>query len=66
MNTVREGYKEPPAALQPDVIVCDGALDLSVPGHLISAGAGSSVVRPAPGGCIRWLTLEQARTEFHL
>jgi hypothetical protein len=30
--------------------VCAGALDLSVPGHLISSGTGSSVVRPAAGG----------------
>jgi hypothetical protein len=66
INTVRERYKEPPAAVQPDVIVCAGALDLSVPGHLISSGAGSSVVRPAAGGGIPWLTLEQARAEFHL
>lgn len=66
INSVRERYKEPPAAVQPDVIVCAGALDLSVPGHLISSGAGSSVVRPAPGGGIPWLTLEEARAEFHL
>lgn len=66
INSVRERYREPPAAVQPDVIVCAGALDLSVPGHLISSGAGSSVVRPAPGGGIPWLTLDQARTEFHL
>lgn len=66
LNTVRERYKEPPAAAQPDIIVCAGAHDLSVPGHLISSGAGASVVRPAPGGGTPWLTLEQARAEFHL
>jgi hypothetical protein len=66
INTVREKYNEPPAVTQPDVIVCAGALDLSVPGHLISPGAGASVVRPAPGGGIPWLTLEQARAEFHV
>ena len=64
INTIREKYKEPPASVQPDVIVCAGAHDLSVPGHLISTGAGSSVVRPAPGGGIPWLTFEQARAEF--
>lgn len=66
INTVRDGYKAPPAASQPDVIVCAGALDLSVPGRLISPGAGASVVRPAPGGGVPWLTLEEARTEFHV
>lgn len=66
INTVRERYKEPPAATQPDVIVCAGAVDLPVPGHLISLGTGTSVVRPVPGGGTPWLTLEQARAEFHL
>ena len=66
INTVRERYKEPPAAIQPDAIVCAGALDLPVPGHLISSGTGASVVHPVPGGGTPWLTLEQARTEFHL
>jgi hypothetical protein len=66
INTVRDRYKEPPAAIQPDVIVCAGALALPIPGHLISSGAGTSVVRPASGGVIPWLTIEQARAEFHL
>jgi len=67
INTVRERYKEPPTAIQPDVIVCAGALDLPVPGHLIGSGAGASVVRPSPGGAATpWLTLEQARAEFGL
>jgi hypothetical protein len=66
INTVRERYKEPPAATQPDVVVCAGALDISVPGHLISLGAGASVVRPARGGGAPWLTFAQARTEFRL
>jgi hypothetical protein len=66
INTVRGRYKEPPAATQPDAIVCAGALDLPVPGHLISSGTAASVVRPVPGGSTPWLTLEQARTEFHL
>jgi hypothetical protein len=66
INTVREKYKEPPAIAEADVIVCAGALGLPVPGHLIRSGTGASVVRPAPGGSTRWLTLEEAREEFHL
>ena len=66
INTVRERYNEPPAATPPDVIVCAGALDLPVPGHLIGSGAGASIARPSPGGSIPWLTLDQARAEFHL
>lgn len=64
ISAVRERYKEPPAMSQPDVIVCAGGLDLAIPGHLISSGAGASVVRPSPGGSTPWITLEQARGEL--
>ena len=66
VSTVRERYKEPPAARQPDVVVCAGALDIPIPGHLIASGAGASVVRPGAGGAISWLTLEQARGELKI
>jgi hypothetical protein len=66
ISTVRERYKEPPAARQPDVVVCAGALDIPIPGHLIASGAGASVVRPSAGGGIPWLTLEQARGELKI
>lgn len=61
ISTVRERYKEPPAASPPDVVVCAGALNLPIPGYLISSGAGASVVRPEAGGSTPWITLEQAR-----
>jgi hypothetical protein len=64
ISTVRERYKEPPATRQPDLVVCAGALDIPIPGHLIASGAGASVVRPSAGGGIPWLTLEQARGEL--
>jgi hypothetical protein len=64
ISTVRERYREPPAALQPDIVVCAGAMDIPVPGHLIASGAGASVVRPGAGGGIPWLTLDQARGEL--
>ena len=31
MNSVRQRYNEPPAAAQPDIVVCAGAMDLAVP-----------------------------------
>jgi hypothetical protein len=66
VNTVRERYKEPPAARQPDMVVCAGALDITIPGSLIASGAGASIVRPGAGGGTRWLTLEQARGELKI
>ena len=64
LNSVRERYKESPALDQPDIVVCAGAWDLSLPGKLISSGTGLSVVRPSPGAGARWMTMEQARTEL--
>lgn len=64
LNSVRERYKEPPATLQPDMVVCAGALDVPTPGSVISTGKGFSVVRPAPGAGPSWLTLDQARAEL--
>jgi len=66
ISTVRERYKEPPAMLESDVVVCAGALDIPVPACLIASGGGASVVRPSSGGGARWLTLEQARGEFKI
>ena len=66
LSVLRERYSEGPAVEQPDVVICAGAIDLGVPGHLIESGRGRSVVRPARGGDARWLTLEQAHEELHL
>lgn len=66
VNTIRERYKEPPAARQPDIVVCAGSLGMRVPGHLIASGRGASVVRPKAGGTTSWLTIEQARGELHI
>jgi hypothetical protein len=66
MKSVRERYKEPPGAPQPDIIVCAGAMDLSVPGNLIGAGDDTNIVRPSGGGTARWMTLEQARGELEI
>lgn len=61
INTVKQRYKEPPAAAEPDIVVCAGALDLRAPGRIIPSGSAASVVRPAMGGSANWLTIEQAR-----
>jgi hypothetical protein len=61
LKSVQEKHQEPPAADHPDVVVCVGAVDLAVPGSLISPGVGSSVVRPSGGGGAQWMTLEKAR-----
>ena len=66
LSVLREQYAEGPAVEQPDVVICAGAVDLGVPGRLVESGRGHSVVRPAPGGEARWLTLEQAHQELHL
>lgn len=64
MNSVRQRYNEPPAAAQPDIVVCAGAMDLAVPGNIMKPGDSQSVIRPSGGGSARWLTLEQAREEL--
>jgi hypothetical protein len=64
LNSVRQRYNEPPAVAQPDIVVCAGAMDLSVPGNLMKPGDGQSVVRPTGGGSASWLTFDQARGEL--
>jgi len=66
MNSVRQRYDEPPATVQPDIVVCAGAMDLPVPGNLMRLGENQSVVRPLEGGPARWLTFEQARGELEI
>lgn len=64
LNTVRERYREPPALLEPDVVVCAGAVDSGAPGKIIPSGVGASILRPHAGGGARWMTSEQARGEL--
>jgi hypothetical protein len=66
LNSVKERYREPPALVEPDIVVCAGALNSTIPGRLISSGSGSSVVRPSPGGGAQWMTLDEARIELRL
>ena len=53
-------------AVQPDIVLCAGAIDLGVPAKLIATGRGASIVNPAPGGGAKWLTRADARTELGL
>lgn len=64
LKSIQEEHKEPPAADHPDIVVCVGAVDLAVPGNLISPGVGSSIVRPSGGVGARWMTETQARGEL--
>jgi hypothetical protein len=66
LNTVKEKFKESPALMQPDIVVCAGAIDIPVPARLISTGRGESVVRPQSGGSAHWMTDAQARVELGL
>jgi hypothetical protein len=66
IEIVRERFKEPPSIAAVDVVICAGAQSVGTPATVIATGLGASVVRPAPGGGSRWLTLEKARAELHL
>jgi hypothetical protein len=66
VTTVKERFNESPAAPQPDIVVCAGAADIPIPGRLVSAGQGSSIVRPQSGGSAIWMTDAEARIELGL
>lgn len=66
LSDMREAHKEPPNLLQPDIVLCAGAIDLGVPAKLIATGKGASIVSPAPGGGAKWLTRNDARAELGL
>jgi hypothetical protein len=66
LTTVQSQFKEPATAPQADIVVCAGSIDLGVPGPLISHGRATSIVRPSGGGTAKWITFEQATTEFGL
>lgn len=66
LSTFKAGYNEPTTTVQPDTVICAGAIDFGVPGRIVPLGRGASVVRPAPGGGARWMTSEQAMAELKL
>lgn len=66
LTTVRDRFTEPPTRLQPDIVICAGALDQGVPGTIVGRGSRGSVVRPFPGGGSEWLTLDEARWRLGL
>jgi hypothetical protein len=66
LDQVRGEYREPDTMPQPDYVLCAGAIDLGVPGRLISTGRPGSIVKPLPGGSAKWLTREQVLAEFGL
>lgn len=66
LTTIRQQFNESPAIVQPDVVVCAGALDVPVPGRLVATGQGNSIVRAGRGGSAKWMTDEQAKVELGL
>lgn len=66
LSDVQGRYKEPTTVPQSEIVICAGAVELGVPGKIIPLGRGASMMRPAPGGGARWLTLERAKTELGL
>lgn len=66
LASVKDAYREPATAPQPDMIICAGAFDLGVPAKLIATGTGHSVVKPAPGGGAAWLSHTEARAALGL
>lgn len=66
LTDVQARYKEPTTVAQSEIVVCAGAVELGVPARLIAPGRGASTIRPTPGGCAKWLTLEQAQVELGL
>ena len=49
-GTLRGRFIEPPAAMQPDIVVAVGATNLGVPGNIVRNGRPGDVIRPDPAG----------------
>lgn len=64
LNAVKERFNEPPTIVQPDVVVCAGAVDDRLPGRLVESGRGASIVRACRGGSALWMTDAEAKREF--
>uniref|UniRef100_B0SV35 SIR2-like domain-containing protein n=1 Tax=Caulobacter sp. (strain K31) TaxID=366602 RepID=B0SV35_CAUSK len=59
LGTMRGKFVEPPAAMQSDIIVAVGAIDLGVPGNVVRSGRVGDVIRPDAAG--EWFDLPGAR-----
>jgi hypothetical protein len=64
LSRVRDQYKEPASASQPDIVVCAGSIDIGVPATLIPHASPMSIVRARGGGVAKWMTIEQAKAEL--
>jgi hypothetical protein len=62
LSSMRQSFIEAPTALQADVIVAAGAVDLGAPGNIVREGQPGSVVRPGPAGL--WCDLQAARSRL--
>lgn len=59
LGTLRGRFLEPPAAMQSDIVVAVGAIDLGVPDNIVRSGRASDVIRPDPAG--EWYDFSGAR-----
>lgn len=58
--SVRARYVEPAALTPPDVVVCAGGVELSVPAKIVGGGVSGSIVRGATTLGTKWLSTEDA------
>lgn len=63
LSTVKDRFKEPPFG-EADFVICAGAEDFGLPGHVVRPGSPGSIVRP--GATATWLDAPSARREFHI
>ena len=62
LGTLRAKFVEPPAAMQSDIVVAVGAIDLGVPSNVVRSGRAGDVIRPDPAG--EWYDFLGARAEL--
>jgi hypothetical protein len=60
LGTLRGRFVEPPAAVEADIVVAVGAIDLGLPDNVIRRGRAGDLVRPDASG--EWYDLAGART----
>ena len=64
LDSLRDSFKEPPAATSADIVVAVGAINPGVPSNVVRRGRSGDVVRPNPAG--RWLDMESAQKELNI
>lgn len=60
LETVRDGFREPPSFPQSDITICAGAESIGAPPVLIQQGESQNFMRPLGGSGTTWITTTQA------